>query len=325
MKEYLGNRKYAYFTLTLIYLILSLVLILLKLKLRSITLIYLTTICVYTLIHINLYRHLRKLATKWDGTDSLDELLIKIDPKRQGEESLDAMVENLIKTTSNKVYLQNRQLEEKQLHFIDQVELWVHEVKLNLAAVNIILDEQLDKNERLTLQFNRLENNIQKIVGLTRVNYAKLDIKLEEVSLNILINNVIMHNFDMIQVNKIKVETIALNQIVIADKYWFEFMLNQVLNNALKYGASKISIYTEVKNQELYVYIKDDGCGVEKNELMYLSERGFIGTNCKGVTKSTGLGLYLVEALAEKQDMRLNLTSEKGKFFQVGFILKLIA
>ena len=80
---------------------------------------------------------------------------------------------------------------------------------------------------------------------------------------------------------------------VVTDEKWLQFVIEQILSNALKYTKSgSISIYT-VRPQTLV--IEDTGIGIEPEDIARLGEKGFTGYNGRLDKKSTGLGPLSVQ------------------------------
>ena len=99
------------------------------------------------------------------------------------------------------------------------------------------------------------------------------------------------------------------------DSKWATFIINQIIQNSIKYSKSenrKIEIFSKSKNENVILYIKDNGIGIRKGEITRVFEKGFTGENGR-ITgkKSTGIGLYLCKKLCNKLGLAIELNSEK--------------
>ena len=86
-------------------------------------------------------------------------------------------------------------------------------------------------------------------------------------------------------------------QTVYSDKKWIAFILNQLIQNSVKYGRSEgthIQIVTKKTKSGVLLRVKDDGIGIPKEEIPRIFEKGFTGTNGRNRERSTGMGLYPV-------------------------------
>lgn len=67
------------------------------------------------------------------------------------------------------------------------------------------------------------------------------------------------------------------------DKKWIVFILNQIIQNSIKYKKqndnSEIEIYAKQGKEKVILYIKDNGIGIKKGEITRVFEKGFTGTN----------------------------------------------
>lgn len=72
-------------------------------------------------------------------------------------------------------------------------------------------------------------------------------------------------------------------------------------------------LYVETKDYSLYqsLILRDDGCGIEKDELPHIFERFYNGKRAK--KDSVGIGLALSKAIVEKEEGKILVKSEVGK------------
>lgn len=74
------------------------------------------------------------------------------------------------------------------------------------------------------------------------------DYLIKEVNLNEVVNTVIKQNKKDLISKRIKIELNNLNIQVYSDKKWLEFILNQIINNAIKYVNQDPVITISAKN-----------------------------------------------------------------------------
>jgi len=72
-------------------------------------------------------------------------------------------------------------------------------------------------------------------------------------------------------------------------------------------------LYVETKDYSLYqsLILRDDGCGIEKDELPHIFKRFYNGKREK--KDSVGIGLALSKAIVEKEEGKILVKSEVGK------------
>jgi len=105
-----------------------------------------------------------------------------------------------------------------------------------------------------------------------------------------------------------------------ADKIGFEQMIDNLLNNAMKYSnkESLIRITTEGET----VLIQDKGIGIDEAELVRIFERYYQSDESQ---KGEGIGLALVKAYCDEAGIGIVILSELGRGTTVKLDLKQIA
>ena len=124
---------------------------------------------------------------------------------------------------------------------------------------------------------------------------------------------------------KVSIELSNLkDEEVYTDSKWAVFIINQIIQNAIKYSKKedkKIEIFSQEKNDKVILHIKDNGIGIKNGEITRVFERGFTGENGRIIgQKSTGIGLYLCKKLCDKLGLGIELNSEKDNGTEVRII-----
>jgi len=104
--------------------------------------------------------------------------------------------------------------------------------------------------------------------------------------------------------------------VVTADKIGFEQMLDNIISNAMKYSDKDASI--EIRLDEDMLSIKDKGVGMSPSELLRVHERYFQGDEA---ARGEGIGLSLVKAYCDSENIAIDIQSEKGIGTKVGLHL----
>lgn len=104
---------------------------------------------------------------------------------------------------------------------------------------------------------------------------------------------------------KISINLHDLDLEVATDSKWLIFIVNQIINNSIKYKKQnenlELEIFAKKQKENIILYIKDNGIGISKNDISRIFEKGFTGENGRLTgKKSTGIGLYLCKKLCNK-------------------------
>ena len=236
-----------------------------------------------------------------------------------------------------------------QEDYKEYIELWIHEVKIPIAASKMIIEnnKELTRNSRESLQIkdtetdsityksdilrsideelDKVENYTEQALFYARSNAVEKDYIINKTDLKEIVNGAILKNKTTLINEKVSLELSNLkDEEVYTDSKWAVFIINQIIQNAIKYSKKenkKIEISSQEKNDKVILYIKDNGIGIKKGEITRVFERGFTGENGRIIgQKSTGIGLYLCKKLCDRLGLGIELNSEKDKGTEVRII-----
>ena len=97
-----------------------------------------------------------------------------------------------------------------------------------------------------------------------------------------------------------------------ADKMHLGNILNNLIDNAIKYSGEAVTI--SIKADERHISIKDNGIGISEADLKHIFEK-FYRAHTGNIhdVKGYGLGLYYVHSIVEKHGWSISVESEPGK------------
>lgn len=188
-------------------------------------------------------------------------------------------------------------------------------VENNKNAVTASIDEELDK----------IENYTEQALYYARSNTVSQDYFIKKFQIEDMVNECIKKNRKNLIGEKISINAHDLKVTVNTDSKWIVFILNQIIQNSIKYRKteeqSEIEIYCEKKKENIILYIKDNGRGIRKGEINRVFEKGFTGTNGRMLNKkSTGIGLYLCKKLCDKLGIGIEIESVQDEGTEVRLV-----
>lgn len=187
-------------------------------------------------------------------------------------------------------------------------------------------DGDLDERSKKILsttnqQLDRLNQLIDGMLDVSRLNTGRFEIFKEKIDLSVLISELVKRQEPMLATTTSAIELSLMSIEAEVDRMRIEQVVTNLLTNALKYApGSKITIGLEKTAEgRAVIWVRDEGPGISKEFQSKIFDRYE-----RGVSKSSegglGLGLYISRQIIENHGGTLWLESEpsKGsKFFVV--------
>ena len=207
----------------------------------------------------------------------------------------------------------------------EYIELWIHEIKIPISASKMVIENNKNAiTKSIDEELDKVENYIEQALFYARSNTVEKDYYIRKVVLKEIVNESIKKNKSSLIQEKISIDIHDLEIEVNTDNKWIVFILNQIIQNSIKYKKkeeSAIEIYAKQGKENVILYIKDNGIGIKKGEITRVFEKGFTGTNGRlSNKKSTGIGLYLCKKLCNKLGIGIELNSVQNEGTEVKLI-----
>lgn len=237
------------------------------------------------------------------------------------------------------VILKQRRLASMQKDFIDNM---THEFKTPLSTIRIAAgvfqrDEYIAADSRLSRyatliheQYERLNNQVEKVLQISRIEKGSFEIKKESIDLHELIPSLLSGISVRAEERGGLVED-RLPEIplpVSADPVHLSNILHNLLDNAVKYGGDKprITIGGRCKGNQLHLYVADDGPGITSEHQERLFEKFYrVPTGDVHDVKGFGLGLFYVHQICRAHGWPLRVESKPGQGTTFHLKLNLLA
>lgn len=180
------------------------------------------------------------------------------------------------------------------------------EVKDNEAVFNSILDTVNRQNARL-------QNIIDQVLH-NSLGFEEIELQKETIKTNALLKTIIA-DFNLAYPKvPIHYKFNTAETTLSLDKFHLTTALNNVLENAVKYGCQNITIVTSLENDLFQISIQDDGIGIQKSKQSLLFEKFYrVEQGNLHNTKGLGLGLYYVDQIIKAHQGSIQVVSEIGK------------
>jgi signal transduction histidine kinase len=222
-------------------------------------------------------------------------------------------------------------LDEVQAQQIRLIRNFSHELRTPLTLVYGYMQSIQRRNENLTdFQKNALEIAIfemkqtiqllQESLNLARLGSHAICLRCESVPLHGLISEAIAFS-QQVKSREIIVESEESNILVLADADRLKQVLLRLIDNAVKYSDTAITIRLEKSGDYVAISICDRGCGIDLPEQPNIFNPFYrVDRSRNRDTGGTGMGLAIAKVLVEGMGGTLNVYSQLGE----GSIFKII-
>lgn len=236
------------------------------------------------------------------------------------------------------IILSQKRLSEMQKDFINNM---THEFKTPISTIKISADvflnqKNIQEDKRLLRYANiikeqnqRLNNQVEKVLQIARVERENFKLNLEEVNLHEVLNNTIK-SIDLKlseQGGHITDEMFAPFANIKADKLHLTNILHNLLDNAIKYckDAPEITIKTQNIGGKLQLLISDTGIGISKEYQSRVFDKFFrVPTGNVHNVKGFGLGLFYIKNICDAHAWKIKLKSEDQAGTEISILMKIV-
>jgi Signal transduction histidine kinase len=236
--------------------------------------------------------------------------------------------------------LRQKKLGEIKNDFINNM---THEFKTPIATISLAVDAM--RNEKVIQDRNklgyfsdiikeenqRMNRQVETILKASQLERQEADLNLKPVHVHEVIKDVV-DNFSLQledKQGKVELDLKAENDLVNADEVHFSNLVNNLVDNAVKYAKDNIppviKLSTHSNGKNFVMKIEDNGIGMNRETVKRIFER-FYRAHTGNVhnVKGFGLGLSYVKTMVEAHDGDIKAESVlgKGSTFTVDLPLK---
>jgi len=214
-----------------------------------------------------------------------------------------------------------------KMEFISIVSHQLRSPVTNLKySLESLMSGKLGKIEKTQIEYfkilkentDRMQELINKILTVSRIESGGLIFQKKEVSVVDLVEETILEFKPLLEISNITIKFKKEENLpkIFSDPLWIKQVLKNLLDNAIRYQKNKgdIKIMLRKKGKDIYFQISDSGVGIPKEEQKYIFQKFFRARNIlRNQTNGSGLGLYIVKKVIEKLGGRINFESKEGK------------
>lgn len=263
-------------------------------------------------------------------------LLVQYEPQRKGMIIGEGLFFLLIfmwgAMRLKKLFSREHKQQQQQQNFLLSV---THELKSPLASVKLyiqtILKRELGPEQQKMFLANslkdieRLDDLVENVLMTTKLENRSFNLPKEDFDLTAVVINVV----DRLQKNACRTQVLKPNLdehvIIHGDKFAITNVVNNLIENAIKYSPPCASVMVDLKVKEgagIIFSVADHGPGIPEEEKKYIFSKFYrVGNESTRKTKGTGLGLYIVKTVLQKHNATIKVkdNTPQGSIFEVTF------
>jgi two-component system phosphate regulon sensor histidine kinase PhoR len=229
--------------------------------------------------------------------------------------------------------IRQKKISEMKSDFINNM---THEFKTPIATISLAADTitnpKVITSESSIKHFinmikkenSRMNKKVETILQIASLDKEEIEFRFENVSLH----TIIEHALETIDIQvqqkngKINLNMNAREDFIYCDSEHMTNLVNNLLDNAIKYSPEilEITISTENNEKGIMLYVEDKGIGMTKAVQSKIFERFYrLSSGNVHDVKGFGLGLNYVRAIVEAHKGTITVYSEpeKGSRFEI--------
>lgn len=234
---------------------------------------------------------------------------------------LNSKAESNLRTTSQKIEIQNEQLVKANLELDRFVYSASHDLRAPLSSISglVTLAQRDPSAQHLYAGMMRDRIRVMNRFITDIVNYARnarLEIEIAEVNLSQLVREIIDGLKYFPNYERITIELKADSELILlSDHSRLRVVFNNLITNAIKYQDSRkehsyLRIHLSLTGTTCQAVLADNGIGIKEEFQARIFDMFYRATE---KSKGSGLGLYIVKETLDKLNGSISFQSTFGK------------
>lgn len=276
-----------------------------------------------------LKRELRKLKNNLTTMPVNSEYGSRLSVDFRQKETL-ALIEELNKMID--VY-EDKNRQSKKME--DNVKLSIagisHDLRTPLTSINgyVQLLSQTDDIEKRQQYLTVIERSVNRLIEMTdsfydlaRIETNQKEMSLTSIALPALVEETFLSFYEQFEVNHLEVvfPEDVVNDEIIADRLMTVRVVQNIIQNILRYADSTAVISYSVQDNDLKFSVENDVKTDNKIAIEKVFSRFYTEDASRTNVEASGLGLYMSKKLVEKMDGKMSAELD-GKWFTVNIYL----
>lgn len=206
---------------------------------------------------------------------------------------------------------------------------WVHDVKVPISAIRMILEgnegcisETLYRH--IDTEISRIQHSTENLFYKIKSNNFIEDYKVSTISVKKLLIHALKKYSNIVSYKKLRITVEVDDYSVLTDEKWSGYIISQILSNAVKYTPIEGSIIISAtkKGEAVTLSFKNTGSSIESKDIGQVFNKAYTASKNRDGMNSTGYGMYLSKILSDKLGHKLRVHSavDVGTTFELTFL-----
>lgn len=277
-------------------------------------------------VKVNYSKHLQKLSEATRNVAKGDfSVEIELDEGLKDNSYINIMFRDF-----NTMVAELNSIESLKDDFISNVS---HEIKTPLSIINNYTTALKDENlpaelreeyiETIIESTDKLSDLVTNILRLSKIENRKILPEKKEFDLCRQLSDCALTFEDVWEEKEIEFMVEMEDRVIVNENFAFlDIIWHNLLSNAFKFTekGGKVSLIQTSDEDFVEVRVKDNGCGFDKETKELIFDKFYQG-DTSHAEEGNGLGLALVQKIAERNGYQITVESEVGKGTE--FIVKI--
>lgn len=269
-------------------------------------------------VKVNYSKHLQKISEATRKVAKGDfSVEIELDESLKDNSYINIMFRDF-----NLMVAELNSIESLKDDFISNVS---HEIKTPLSVINNYTNALKDKDlpeklkeeyiEIITESTEKLSDLVTNILRLSKIENRKILPETKEFDLCRQLSDCALSFEEVWEEKNIEFIVEIEDRVILNDNFVFlDIIWHNLLSNAFKFteNGGTVSLTETSDDEFVTVKIKDTGCGFDEETKSHIFDKFYQG-DTSHAEEGNGLGLALVQKIAERNNYIISVESEKGK------------
>jgi signal transduction histidine kinase len=185
-----------------------------------------------------------------------------------------------------------------------------------MGRYNLSEDKRKQIAEMINQESKRLARMIQTFLDVERLSDGQMELKRETFGAREVVESCVQRARPLAERKNIGIEIQELEGALEGDRELMEYVVYNLLTNAVKYSNSdtKIIVACRADGGQLRLSVRDQGIGMDAKELQQIFQKFYRTKRAETSGEAgTGLGLSIVDQIVHHHGGKMEVTSEPGK------------